>query len=76
MDELETLARGYGLDVKGKLVGSRRVRTEYPGLARTFVGGVLGERYAEVGADDGDDGDDDGGDGGDGDGARAAPFHP
>jgi flavodoxin len=66
VEELEELVKGYGLDVKARLVGSRKVRTEYPNLARDFVGEVLGQRYTEIGGDDG--GDDDGGDGNGGDG--------
>jgi flavodoxin len=66
VEELEDLAKGFGLDVKAKLVGSRKVRTEYPDLARDFVGEVLGERYTEIGGGDEDDGGD--GDGGNGNG--------
>ena len=68
VQELEELARGYGLDVKAKLVGSRKVRSEYTELARTFVGEVLGERYTEIGGGDGDEDEGGDGDGGDGDG--------
>ncbi len=41
--ELEALVSAKGLQVRGRLVGSNKVRDQYPQLAEEFVASVLGE---------------------------------
>lgn len=75
LDQLAQLVSAKGLEVRGRLVGSVKVRDRYPQLAEAFVAEVLDLDHAEIGGD-GDPGDyegaddagDGGGNGGDGDG--------
>jgi multimeric flavodoxin WrbA len=51
VDQLAQLASAKGLEVRGRLVGSRKVRDRYPQLAEAFVAEVLDLDRAETAGD-------------------------
>ncbi len=51
VDQLAQLASARGLEVRGRLVGSRKDRDRYPQLAEAFVAEVLDPDRGETGGD-------------------------
>jgi multimeric flavodoxin WrbA len=65
MVQMRKLAEGYGLQVRGELIGSRKVKADYDKLAQHFVLDLFDAAPSEIGGE-GDETSDEGGDDGDG----------